>query len=76
MDQFYCILVYKLMQCLQQVTVPVGIGIPAYDNGRPCEVGPDPKGEGVALSQDLNHFGSGTSFQPNLPKVLKSGPYR
>ena len=39
------------MQCLQQVAVPVGIDITAYDSGRPCEVWPDLKGEGVALSR-------------------------
>ena len=41
--------VYKLMQCLQQVEVPVGIDITAYDSGRSCQVRPDPKGESVSL---------------------------
>ena len=64
------------MQCLQQVAVPVGIDIRAYDRGRPCELEPDPKGEGITLFQDLNNFRSGTQIQPCFPKVLKSGPYR
>ena len=68
--------VYKLMYCLLQVAVPVGIDITAYDCGIPCEFGPDPKGKGVTLSQELNHFRTGTQIQPSLPKVLKSGPYR
>ena len=29
----------------------MGIDITAYDYRRPCEFWPDPKGEGVALSQ-------------------------
>ena len=52
------------------------IAIAAYDYWRPREIGPDPKGEGVALSQVLNHLRTGTQIQPSLPKVLKSGPYR
>ena len=54
----------------------MGIDITAYDCRRPFEFWPDPKGEGVALFQDLNHFQTGTQIQPSLPKVLKSGPYR
>ena len=54
----------------------MGIDITAYDYGRLCEFCPDPKGQGVALFQDLNHFRTGTQIQTSLPKVLKSGPYR
>ena len=65
------------MQCFQQVAVPVVIGITAYDSGDPCKLNwPDPKGKGVALFQDLNHFRSSTQFRPSFPKALKSGPYR
>ena len=52
----------------------MGIDITAYDCRRSCEFWLDPKGEGVALSQDLNYFRTGT--QPSFPKGLKSGPYR
>ena len=34
----------------------MGIDITAYDGQRPCEFWPDLKGEGVALSKDLNYF--------------------
>ena len=34
----------------------MGIDITAYDCWRSCQVWSDLKGEGVALSQDLNHF--------------------
>ena len=64
MHQFHSIFVYKLMQCLHQVAVLVGISIAAYDCGRPCEIWPDPKGEGVTL------FRTGTQTQPSLPKSL------
>ena len=37
------------MQCLEQVEVPVRIGITAYDGGWPWQFWSDPKGEGVAM---------------------------
>ena len=46
----------------------MGIDITAYDCWRPCEFCLDPKGEGVALSQDLNYFRMGTQIQPSLPE--------
>ena len=52
----------------------MGIDITAYDCGRPCEIWPGLKGEGVTLFQDLNNFRTGTQIQPSLPKVLKSAP--
>ena len=33
-------------------------------------------GEGVALSEDLIYFQTGTQIQPGLPIVSKSGPNR
>ena len=51
----------------------MGIDRTAYDCGR-REFWPDPKGEGVALFKDLNHFRTSTQIQPSLPKALKSGP--
>ena len=46
----------------------MGIDIAAYDSWRPCQIWPDPKGEGVALSHNLNYFRTGTQVQPGLPK--------
>ena len=34
----------------------MGIDITAYDCWKPCQVWPDPKGEGITLFQDLNYF--------------------
>ena len=50
----------------------MGIDITSYDSGRPREFWPDPKGDLVALFQDLNHCQTGTQIQRSLPKVLKS----
>ena len=57
------------MQCLQQVAVPVGIGITTYDCRKPCEFWPVPEREGITLPQDLKHFGTGPQIQPSLPKI-------
>ena len=54
------------MYFLQQVVVPVGIDITAYDCGRSCQVWLDPIGEGVALFKDLNYFQTGTQMFPRL----------
>ena len=54
----------------------MGIDITAYDCGRPCELWLGPKGEGVPLLKDLKNLWTRTQIQPNLPKILKSCPYR
>ena len=52
----------------------MGIDITAYDCERPCEFWPDPKGEGVTLFQDLNHFRTGNRSSKVCQKFCSLGP--
>ena len=57
------------MQCVQQVAVPLGIGITAYYCGRPCEIWPDPKSGGC---NPFSGFEQLSDWQPDPAKFAKN----
>ena len=68
-DQLYCVFVHKHMQCLQQVEVPVRIGITADDCGRPRQVWLEPKRGGYSL---VLRFMKLSDQPPDLVKLSKT----